>query len=172
LHRFSDVFFVDATSSETINDDLRNIALAKGAGDSAEAALRWFSRKTDEWLLFFDNADDTTLNLLNYFPRSSNGNIIATTRNNEARIHAPRSNWRISGLAPDDAKDLLLDVSGVREPNDEAIEVAKTIVKASSPFVSFDHIDNFRVGTRSSRTCHHSSWRVYLQDRMFSRTLY
>jgi hypothetical protein len=64
---------------------------------------------------------------------TSNGNILVTTRNNESRIHAPRSNLKISGLTLDDAKDLLLEVSGLGEPSDETILSARIIVKASQP---------------------------------------
>jgi hypothetical protein len=102
-------------------------------GNSAEATLQWLSRKNDEWLLFFDNADDTSLNLLKYFPLSSNGNIIVTTRNDETRIHAPQSNLTVSSLTPDDAKDLLLKITDMRENSEEIISQARNVVKASSP---------------------------------------
>ncbi|KAF8586137.1 FabD/lysophospholipase-like protein [Ramaria rubella] len=45
--RFSDIFFIDASTPETINADFKNIAHAKGVGD----------------ILLFNNADDTTLNM-------------------------------------------------------------------------------------------------------------
>jgi hypothetical protein len=115
--RFSEVFFIDASSAETATADLRSIALAKGAGDSAEDALQFLSRLNEEWLLFFDNADDTTLNLRDYFPLCSHGNIIITSRNSETRIHAPdpRSDLKISRLTHDDAVDLLLKISRVEQ---------------------------------------------------------
>jgi hypothetical protein len=139
--RFSEVFFVDASSEETLNDDLRNIAIAKRAGDTAKDALRWLSGESGEWLLIIDNADDPTLNLHDYFPRSFHGNIIVTNRNSETRIHGPQSNIKVSGLTADDAKDLLLKVSGVSEKeSDETVMLATTIVEVcylfflASPF--------------------------------------
>jgi hypothetical protein len=113
--RFSEVFFIDASSEETITTDLENIARAKGKGDSAEDALRWLSKLIEEWLLFFDNADDTKLNLLKFFPLSSYGNIIVTSRNGETRIYAPdqRSESKISRLTPDDAINLLFRTARV-----------------------------------------------------------
>jgi hypothetical protein len=132
LRRFSDVFFIDATSSETIETDLRNIALAKGAGDSSGDALRWLCRHKEEWLLFIDNADDTSLNLSEYFPQCSHGNIIITSRNAETRVHAPnpRSNEKVGNLSPEDAKDLLLEVSGMSEDgSNETKKLAMTIVE-------------------------------------------
>jgi hypothetical protein len=113
--RFSEVFFIDASSEETIIADLENIARAKGMGDSAEDALRWLSKLIEEWLLVFDNADDTKLNLLKFFPLSSYGNIIVTSRNGETRIYAPdlRSESKISRLTPDDAINLLFRTARV-----------------------------------------------------------
>jgi hypothetical protein len=113
--RFSDVFFIDASSEETAIADLRNIALAKGTGDSAEDALQWLSDLIEEWLLVINNADDPTLNLHCFFPRTSHGNIVVTSRNGETRIHAPdpRSESKVSCLSSDDASDLLLKMARV-----------------------------------------------------------
>jgi hypothetical protein len=129
------VFYIDATTAETAKADLRDIALVNGTGDSAEDALQWLCRKNEEWLLVFNNADDTTLNLRNYFPYAYHGNIIITSRNSETRIHGPRSNWKVSGLSPDDAKDLLIKIAGVKEEDsDETIMLAENIVKACCSF--------------------------------------
>jgi hypothetical protein len=132
LQRFSDVFFIDATSTETIETDLRNIALAKGSGNTASDALRWLRGHKEEWLLFIDNADDIYLNLGEYFPKCSHGNIIITSRNPETRIHAPnpRSNEKVGNLSPGDAIDLLLEVSGMSEDeSDKTRKLALTIVE-------------------------------------------
>jgi hypothetical protein len=132
FQRFSEVFFVDATSSETIETDLRNIALAKGTGNTSGDALRWLCRHKEEWLLFIDNADDTSINLSEYFPQCSHGNIIITSRNSETRIHAPnpRSNEKVGNLSPEDAKNLLLEVSGMSEDeSDDTRKLAMTIVE-------------------------------------------
>jgi hypothetical protein len=130
--RFSEVFFIDASSIETITSDLKNIALAKGVGDSAEDALRWLSRLVEEWLLVFDNADDPTLNFRNFFPRSSHGNIIITSRNSETRILAPdlRSESKVSRLSPDDAIDLLIKIARVTpDESGQTRTLAADIVK-------------------------------------------
>jgi hypothetical protein len=130
--RFSEVFLIDASSEETIESELKNISLATGTGDSAEDTLRWLARRHKEWLLLFEGADDISLNLHKYFPRSSIGNIIVTSRNIETRIHAPipRSNANVTSLIPDDARDLLLNVAGmIEEENDETRRVATAIVK-------------------------------------------
>jgi hypothetical protein len=130
--RFSEVFFVDATSVESIEADLRNIAIAKGIGDSPTDALRWLCMHKEEWLLFIDNADDPSLNLSDYFPQCSHGNIIVTSRNSETRVHAsnPRCNAKVSSLSPENAIDLLLEVSGVgEEQSEETRKLATTIAE-------------------------------------------
>jgi len=91
LSRFSDVFYVDASTQETISADLRQIALAKGMGESEKATLDWFSRKREEWLLLLDNADDPILNLRSYLPRCSHGNILITSRNRDTCVYAHNS---------------------------------------------------------------------------------
>jgi hypothetical protein len=132
IQSFSDVYFVDGTSAETTTSDLRNLALSKEIGDTAEDALLWLSKKNDEWLLVIDNADDPTYNLLDYFPDGSCGNIIVTSRNGETRIHAPdpQSSSKVPCLTPDDAIELLVRVSGaMREKNSETMALARKIVE-------------------------------------------
>jgi hypothetical protein len=131
-HFLFKIFFIDASSEETITADLENIARSKGKGESAEDALRWLSKLIEEWLLVFDNADDTKLNLLKFFPRSSNGNIIVTSRNSETRDHAPdqRSELKVSRLAPDDAIDLLIRIARVMaEQSGQSRMLASNIIE-------------------------------------------
>src|SRR3984957_5138930 len=115
--RFSEVFFIDASTVETITADLRSIAVAKGAGDPENDALTCLSRKREEWLLLFNNADDTMLNLRDYFPCCSHGNILITSRNYDIRQHATgqRSHCKVSGLTETEAERLLLDVAGIND---------------------------------------------------------
>jgi hypothetical protein len=132
MPRFSEVFFVDASSSNTITTDLENIAQAKAVGESSQNSLSWLARQHEEWLLLFNNADDTTLNLSDYFPCCSHGNILITTRNRETCLHArsPESNCKVSDLAPDDARCLLLVLAGQKDgQSNEADVLARAIVK-------------------------------------------
>jgi hypothetical protein len=128
---FSDVFFIDATTAQTIDADLKNIALGKEIGENANDTIIWLARKCEDWLLLFDNADDTTLNLSQFFPSCSHGNILITSRNRETLIHAPGFNYNIGSLTPEDARDLLL---GMIKPviTDETCILAEPIVKVSS----------------------------------------
>ena len=138
ISRFSEVFFVDASTVETTTADLRSIALAKGIGDSEYDALNWLSKQCKEWLLLFDNADDTMLNLRNYFPRCSHSNILITSRDHEILHHTtgPQSNCEISGLKDIEARRLLLEIVdlGDEEHADENEMLASTIVKVHTVF--------------------------------------
>ncbi|KAF8190581.1 hypothetical protein K438DRAFT_1763045 [Mycena galopus ATCC 62051] len=53
---FPDQLLVDASSTETIETGLKNIALAKELGNSPQDTLKWLGMKHEAWLVFFDNA--------------------------------------------------------------------------------------------------------------------
>ncbi|KAJ7262958.1 hypothetical protein C8J57DRAFT_1719186 [Mycena rebaudengoi] len=81
-----------------------------------------------EWLLIFDNADDPKLNLFNFFPQSTHGNILITSRNPQLRVHAPDAHDRISDLEEEAAVQLLL-VSAAEPATSENETLATEIVK-------------------------------------------
>ncbi|KAJ7289418.1 hypothetical protein C8J57DRAFT_431685 [Mycena rebaudengoi] len=127
--RFTDVFFLDASGIDTIKNGLKNIALTQSVGSEDEDASRWLASSQDEWLLIFDNADDPSINLFNYFPRSSSGNILITSRNPELYVHAPNSHHHISDMEEEDAVQLLL-ASAMQPLSTETESLATDIVKA------------------------------------------
>jgi hypothetical protein len=122
------VFFVDAITAESAASDLRNITRTIGILKTPESALKWLSRKNEEWLLVIDNADDPSFNLPDYFPDGSFGNIIVASRNGETCAHAPdpQSNSNVSGLTPDDANDLLFKVAGITDKEGEQTKTLAT----------------------------------------------
>ncbi|KAJ7691425.1 hypothetical protein B0H17DRAFT_935045, partial [Mycena rosella] len=81
------ILYIDATSEQTLETDLQTIAPAM-VGNSPQATLRWLTRKQEEWLLFFDNADDTKLDISTFFPSCTFGNILSTTHNQELCTYA------------------------------------------------------------------------------------
>jgi hypothetical protein len=132
VFRFSDVFLVDASSANTIDMDLSCIARAKESGESAKDALTWLARQREEWLILFDNADDTTLNLREFFPRCSHGHILITTRNRDVCIHAGVK-CKVSNMKPDDARNLLFSMAS--HEGDHSIEdgaLANVIIQVRS----------------------------------------
>ncbi|KAJ7120135.1 P-loop containing nucleoside triphosphate hydrolase protein [Mycena epipterygia] len=124
---FTDIFFIDSSSIETIETGLKNIAKTKAVGESAQNALQWLRSKQDEWLLFFDNADDPKINLNDYFPQCDHGNIIITSRNPGLVVHAS-SHSVVSDKEEIDAVDLLLRSAG-EEATDDNKTAALQIVK-------------------------------------------
>ena len=60
---FSHVFWIDASSRESIEMSLKGISSIPAAqdrrvDDSVESVLRWISCIQEEWLIVFDNAGD------------------------------------------------------------------------------------------------------------------
>ncbi|KAJ7041785.1 P-loop containing nucleoside triphosphate hydrolase protein [Mycena alexandri] len=122
---FSDTFLVDASTLNTIETALKNIAVFKGVGDSAQDALKWLQLKKG-WLLFFDNADDPKINLNLFLPQCDHGNIIVTSRNPGLRTYGEHS--PVSGMEKSDATTLLLR-SAAKEKSEENLQVAADIAK-------------------------------------------
>ncbi|KAJ7447834.1 hypothetical protein FB451DRAFT_1375538 [Mycena latifolia] len=124
---FTDIFLVDTSTMETIDASLKSIAVMKSVGDSSRDALQWLSGKKDDWLLFFDNADDPKINLNNYFPQCSHGNILITSRNPGLRVYAG-AHCAVSDMEETDAVALLLR-SSAEDTTDHNQETAAQIVK-------------------------------------------
>ncbi|KAJ7120123.1 P-loop containing nucleoside triphosphate hydrolase protein, partial [Mycena epipterygia] len=126
---FTDIFFIDSSSIETIDTGLKNIATSKIAGESSQDALQYLRSKQDEWLLFFDNADDPKINLNDYFPQCDHGNIVITSRNPGLVVYAS-SHSLVSDMEEIDAVDLLLRSAG-EETTDikkrAAVQIAKVL---------------------------------------------
>ncbi|KAJ7437946.1 hypothetical protein FB451DRAFT_170370, partial [Mycena latifolia] len=127
VSQFTDIFVIDTSTVETIDAGLKLIATTKSVGDSSKDALQWLKSKQHQWLLFFDNADDPKINLNNYFPQCSHGNIIITSRNPGLCVYAG-SHCAVSDMEERDAVDLLL-TSAAQDITDHNKDVAAQIVK-------------------------------------------
>ncbi|KAJ7458472.1 hypothetical protein FB451DRAFT_579993 [Mycena latifolia] len=127
--RFSEIFLIDASTLETIDTGLKNIAATKSAGSTAQDALQWLSSQPKEWMLLFDNADDPKINLHKFFPQCTHGNILITSRNPGLRVHAG-SHALVSDMEETDAVELLLKSSAVATTpanKDTATEIVKAL---------------------------------------------
>ncbi|KAJ6484606.1 P-loop containing nucleoside triphosphate hydrolase protein [Mycena sanguinolenta] len=120
---FTDRLLLDASTTETIQTGLRDINTIKEAG----GALTWLAGKHENWLLFFDNADDPEINLNQFFPRCNHGNIIITSRNPNLRMYG--ENCQVSDMEKLDAVALLLK-SSQQEVSASNELLAQDIVKA------------------------------------------
>ncbi|KAJ7734885.1 hypothetical protein B0H16DRAFT_151648 [Mycena metata] len=123
---FSDIFFLDASTLDTIDSGFRDMAVSKSLGDSAQDALNWLQSKHEGWLLFFDNADDPVIDLNKFFPECDHGNIIITSRNPGLRVYGEHS--PVSDIEKADAIALLLQSAAV-ETSTENVEIAAKIVE-------------------------------------------
>ncbi|KAG9089257.1 hypothetical protein FS749_001491 [Ceratobasidium sp. UAMH 11750] len=114
---FLDIFYVDASSVETISADLKRIAIFKKAGNTKGDALAWLAQQGEKWLVVFNNADNTSLDIKQYFPVCSHGDILITTRNRQLISLAGetkrgvKAECCISGMHQEDARELFLKVS-------------------------------------------------------------
>ncbi|KAJ7106930.1 P-loop containing nucleoside triphosphate hydrolase protein, partial [Mycena epipterygia] len=138
LCSFTNIFFIDTSTIETIDTSLKNIALAAKVGSTSQEALQWLRNKPDEWLLFFDNADDPKLNLNNFLPWCNHGNIVITSRNPELRAYAGEHSL-VSDMEETDAVELLLR-SAAQDTTLRNRQTAAEIVKVS--IISIDLINS------------------------------
>ncbi|KAJ7713483.1 hypothetical protein B0H16DRAFT_1702437 [Mycena metata] len=123
--------FIKESSSHTIatiETGLKNIAILKDFGDSPEDGSLWLASKVEEWLLFFENADDPNINLHEYIPQCNHGNIIITSRNPGMCVYAG-SNSLVSDMEEEDAVALLLK-SALQKVTVHAEQIAAEIVKS------------------------------------------
>ena len=130
----SHVFWVDASSVESITMSLRGISSissvqASFLDDSVESVLQWMSGIQEEWLIVFDNADDTPVYVVERFiPPGNRGNILVTSRNRSMGSLISFENMiEINEMEEADAITLLLKASYLNA-SAEHIEIAKNIV--------------------------------------------
>ena len=129
--RLSHVFWVDASSVESITMSLRGISSisAGRASDSVESVLHWMSGIQEEWLIVFDNADVPPVYVVERFlPSGNRGNILITSRNQSmGRVVSSENIIEINEMEEADAITLLLKASRL-DVSAEHVEVAKKIV--------------------------------------------
>ncbi|KAJ7437322.1 hypothetical protein FB451DRAFT_1378633 [Mycena latifolia] len=129
--RFPDVYFVDSSSQQTIENDLATLALAKKVGKTLQDSLLWLSNQHTEWLIVFNNADDINLNLVQYFPSGSHGNILVTSRNPDLSQLA-QATHKVEQMALEEAISLLLSAAHYDIMEITNRDVGKRIVQAGA----------------------------------------
>ena len=130
--RFCLIIWVDATSAETIQLSLRDVASdpeakAWNVGDSIESVLRWLSRIKGEWLIVFDDAN---ADIAKYIPSGDRGNILFTSRDVDLGRHVPNEALaEVEDMDEEDAISLLLVSAFPHRSRTELQEAARPIVK-------------------------------------------
>ncbi|KAJ7850237.1 hypothetical protein B0H13DRAFT_54989 [Mycena leptocephala] len=123
---FSDNSFLDASTTETIETGLKNIASMKNVGNTSQDALKWLANNQEDWLLFYDNADDPKIDLNRFIPQCTHGNIIITTRNPGLCVYG--ANSAVADMEETDAVELLLK-SAAQDSSSANTKIAAEIVK-------------------------------------------
>ena len=132
--RLSHVFWVDASSLESISISLKGIsgipaARASGLDGSAASVLQWISGIQEEWLIVFDNADNLPPDVVaKFIPPGNRGNVLITSRNRSmGRLIAFKNVIEINEMEEADAITLLLKASCL-DASAEHLQAAKNIV--------------------------------------------
>ncbi|KAJ7448717.1 hypothetical protein FB451DRAFT_1375247 [Mycena latifolia] len=142
--RFPEVYFVDGSCQQTIENDLVTLALAKKVGKTFQDSLLWLSNQHTEWLINWPQSAALSqamalfsflnLNLGQYFPSGSHGNILVTSRNPDLGQLA-QATHKVEQMALEEAIDLLLSAAGYDIMEVANRDVAKRIVQAGA-FIS------------------------------------
>src|ERR1700729_2134221 len=137
LLSFWKIFWIDATSAETIELSLRDIAdepeaQAARIKPSAASVLRWLSQIEHEWLAVFDNADGDPRIVAKYMPPGNRGNILFTSRNPTmgGSSITRETSANVENMNQQDAISLLLKSAWLDESSPELRQAAAPIVNA------------------------------------------
>ena len=115
---FSFVFWIDASSVDTITQGLEGIcnlfeAQSSGVDGSPDSALHWIGSLEQNYIMVFDNADDlSSAELEAYLPPGRGGNILITSRSSTMRnLTSPENSLDVTKMEKIDAIELLTKAS-------------------------------------------------------------
>jgi hypothetical protein len=125
--------FLNATSTSSLAADFSRLhdLLGLGEADNKIASVkRWLSKEENsQWLMVFDNADDLcSVPLLKYFPVTSWGHIIITSRDQAALGVVAEEGCTLGSLASEEAMAILLETAGIHQPSPDDLQNAENIV--------------------------------------------
>ena len=125
--RFSDIFWIDASSASIVDLRLRQIAQANNAPpeavSSAAHALKWISRKSD-WLMVYDNAES---GVKKFLPPGNGGNVLITSRNFEL-CRITEDSMEVHGMEEEEALSLLSKSASLNYTSQDVQILAKQLV--------------------------------------------
>jgi hypothetical protein len=128
--RFSNIFWIDASSEITIEVGLihigeANIALAHETKQSAGSVLQWISQSTN-WLIVYDGADGNYQIVEKFIPPGNGGNILITSRNGGLR-RITLTSLNVLNMAEEDACCLLLKSASLDGLSDHISNLSKNL---------------------------------------------
>ncbi|KAE9403742.1 hypothetical protein BT96DRAFT_936175 [Gymnopus androsaceus JB14] len=128
--QFSNIWFFDATSDNTLRASFKEFANAAGIGEDVKNVQDFLARMDGNWLCIFDNADDKEVFLNEYIPSCNHGNVIVTSRLTEtSQMASPGCHVDFCDLSKENAIELLLRQAH-QESSDANQALASTIVDA------------------------------------------
>ncbi|KUL81633.1 hypothetical protein ZTR_09651 [Talaromyces verruculosus] len=133
------VAFLNATSLASLAADfdrLHDILKLGESKNKINAVRSWLSRpENSEWLLVFDNADNLDMVPIHkYLPAVNWGHVIITSRDQGIIGNIAEEGHVLTSLMIEDAVQLLLKRSGIRQPTQSEMEEARGIAELLGSF--------------------------------------
>lgn len=132
--RYDAVFWVNAETVPVLSSDFLRISKELGLMGSSELedrvvarsmVLKWLRTTKASWLLVFDNVENTKI-LHDFWPTSSNGSILITSRDRDAANRLYESEAiDLEPLATEESVDLLYDLTRFKRNEDNDIACIK-----------------------------------------------
>ncbi|KAE9387042.1 TPR-like protein, partial [Gymnopus androsaceus JB14] len=130
LNRYSNVWFFDASSHDTLAANFKELGKAAGIGEDVKKVRDFLARMHQNWLCIFDNADDETIFLKDYIPMCNHGNVIVTSRLSEtSQMASSGCQIDLMDLTKESAVELLLNLAH-EQSSQENQNLASKIVEA------------------------------------------
>ncbi len=152
------MFWIRADSRQSLDEDFAKIAVSAGLLPEHEydtiicknLVLGWLSTTSASWLLIFDNADDPS-ELLDYWPMSTNGAIIVTSRDpNASSIFFDSFAIELQPLSQKDGAALLCQLTGKDPTPDEAQECEALVEHLGGLPLAISHVGGYLNATQIS----------------------
>lgn len=111
------------------NDENYNTMSRRWEIDYVINVKKWMGQRKGRWLMVFDNADEDSMldQLPRFFPATSSGHILITSRREEA--YQLGTSVYVRGLGPASAIQLFLHHVGSTEPSEEELKTSQKIVE-------------------------------------------
>lgn len=132
--RFQHIFFIDASSAESIfNGLLKRMRSIDSSfeGSSLDDILQALAEPnevlTTRWLLIFDNVDDPNLDISEFIPLCDHGSVLITSRNAQLAALDPENHLPVDVMTPGEAVEALLSSAAI-----DLTRLAQTSVSSSA----------------------------------------
>ncbi|KAF8621797.1 hypothetical protein AX15_007476, partial [Amanita polypyramis BW_CC] len=128
-YRFSDIFWIDASSEGTIDLRLRQIAKAYNVPGtvSADSTLKWLATQK-KWLVVYDNADGGYEVIEKFLPPGSGGSVLITSRNQAMKRITLGNSIEVHEMDEEEAISLLSKSAMFDNSSEETRTLASSIV--------------------------------------------